>query len=169
MKINELEITAGADLRGANLRDANLSGANLRGANLHEADLREANLREANLREADLREADLRGANLREANLHEADLREANLRWANLRGANLASSSVIDGGQDRRGYRFAMVPHNDGPRVFAGCRWFTLPEARLHWAAGLAASDSAPECLRKVEMMAVEAQARGWPEPEGGW
>ena len=143
----------GADLREANLREANLWGAdlweaNLRGANLREANLREANLWGANLwganlREANLREANLWGANLREANLREANLWEANLWGADLRGANGIAGRVIDGGLRSDGYRFLLTRTDPGAwRVKAGCRNFTLTEAREHWGRRLPRRDA---------------------------
>ncbi len=126
-----------------------------------EEDLYKANLRGAHLRGAHLRGADLYKANLRGADLCEADLCEANLCRANLCGANLGSQSVIDGGQDRRGYRFVGVSRDTGFMVAAGCRWFTFHEA-LHWWTGSGKSTNAAECLAKVEMIAAEAARRGW-------
>jgi len=108
------------------------------------ADLSGANLRWANLREANLRWANLRGADLSEAYLRGADLRGANLSEANLRGAK----ACVDAGQDRRGYRFVGIHHADGWRIAAGCRWFTLAEARAHWASN-------PDALRRVELIAA--------------
>jgi len=107
-----------ADLRGANLRDADLSLANLRGA-----DLRDAGLSWANLRDADLSLADLRGANLR----------GADLRWTDLRGAiGLLLLPV----QDMRGHLFVHAVHcGNGWRIRAGCRDFSISEAREHWGA----------------------------------
>jgi len=146
-----------ADLRWANLSEANLSEADLRGADLSEADLYAADFSRANLRGADLSEADLRGAdlseadlseaNLRGADLSEADLRRANLSGANLSGANLSEADLrranITGAkgiyllpvQDPRGYSWphAILCSGGQWRIRAGCRFFTIPEARAHW------------------------------------
>ena len=92
------------DLTGAVLTRAVLIRANLFGANLFGADLRGAYLRDANLTRAVLTGADLTGA-----------------------------VGVIDAGSDPRGYRFVGVRHSDGWRIAAGCRWFTITEAREHW------------------------------------
>ncbi len=110
-----------------------LRGAYLEGADLRGADLRLANLRLADLRLANLRLADLRGADLEGADLHGADLIGAYLRLADLRGAYLAHTILIDAGQDHRGYRFVGVPTGEGLRILAGCRWFSLEEAKAHW------------------------------------
>ena len=61
--------------------------------------------------------------------LHELWLR------ADLSGANLSGAiGAICAGTDPRGYRFVGIAHPDGPRIAAGCRWFTVAEARDHWA-----------------------------------
>lgn len=83
------------------------------------------------------------------------NLRGANLRGADLSGADLSGANLIDAGQDRRGYRFVAVSHDDGIRIAAGCRWFTLAEARKHWKTNA-------EALAKVEMIAAEAARRDW-------
>ncbi len=111
--------SAGERGKRANLRAANLRAADLAGANLRDADLAGANLRDALLTGANLRDANLTGANLRDAVQTGADL-----RWA---------MGVIDAGTNHRGYRFLGVRHDDGWRVAAGCRWFTVAEARAHW------------------------------------
>src|SRR5574343_419189 len=82
---------------------------------------------------ADLRDANLSGANLRGANLYGADLRDADLYGADLR----LTKGIVDAGQDLRGYRFiGRLPHEDKPlMIAAGCRWFTLDEAKAHWSA----------------------------------
>ena len=131
----------GADLSGANLRDANLrvadlSGANLRDANLSVADLSGADLRDANLRDADLSVADLSGADLRDANLRDANLRGADLRGADLYGADLSDAKgiLLLPVQDTRGHSFTHAVQTDsGWRIRAGCRDFSVEEAREHW------------------------------------
>ena len=62
-------------------------------------------------------------------------------------GANLAGAWTRDGVRLTRqgmlkfasrsdGHCFMLFDCVDGrPRVLAGCRWFTLPEAREHWHA----------------------------------
>ena len=107
------------------LMDAYLRGADLRGAYLRDADLTGAYLRDA-----DLTGACLTGADLRDADLTGADLRGADLRDANLRGAKSIICLNIG---DPRGYRPVAVWHEDGWRISAGCRWFTLDEAQEHW------------------------------------
>ena len=83
-----------------------------------------ANLCEANLRGASLCEANLRGANLYGANLREADLRGADLRGA---------EGYLCLGWDPRGYHFRAIQFDNVWHITAGCRNFTLDEARIHW------------------------------------
>ena len=91
-----------------------------------------ANLSRANLRWANLRWADLSEANLRWANLRGANLSEANLRRANLSGAKCIYLLPV---QDPRGYSWphAILCSDEEWRIRAGCRFFTIPEARAHW------------------------------------
>jgi len=99
--------------------------ANLRWADLRGADLRWANLHGANLHEADLRWADLRWADLRWADLREADLREADLCW--VKGFHLLT-------QTDHGYLVYATWRGEW-RVIAGCRDFSVAEARVHWGS----------------------------------
>ena len=151
-------ILAGANLYGAILDGAKLVGANLAGANLYAAKLVGANLAGANLYAAKLVSANLAGANLDGANLYRADLYRANLA-----DAKLVGTSVIDAGQDVRGFRFVAVPHVDGPCVAAGCRWLRIEQAREHWQTAHASDlPLRAECLAKVDLIEKIALARGW-------
>lgn len=80
--------------------------------------------------------ADLRDANLLCADLLYADLLYANLRGANLRGADLsgAKNFYLLPVQDPRGYMFTRASLTDlGWVISAGCRRFTIDQARSHW------------------------------------
>ena len=107
-----------------------------------------ADLRYATLSGANLWRANLRCADLWRANLGDATLSGANLRGATLSGANLSGTCLIDGGADPRGYRFVGLDTADGRRVLAGCRDYTLAEAREHWANN-------PDALARVEIIAA--------------
>ena len=89
----------------------------------------------ADLRGADLRGADLEGADLEGANLRGANLEGANLAGANLKGANLSDTCLIDGGQRSDGYRFVGWVKDEILQIRAGCRSFSITEARAHWLA----------------------------------
>ena len=147
-----------ADLSGANLRRADLSDADL-----SYADLSGANLRYANLRRANLRRADLSYADLSYADLSGADLRRANLSGANLSGANLSGANLIAGGQNTRGYLFYAYMDDNALILRAGCRRFTLQQAKDHWNN---AHDDDPvlkeDCISIVERIERMAKVRGW-------
>jgi hypothetical protein len=135
---------AGADLEGANLKGANLANADLKGANLANANLKGANLEGANLEganltrakltDADLTDAYLANAYLANAYLANAYLANADLTDAYLANAYLAGVFLIDGGQRSDGYRFIGWIKDDVLQIRAGCRNFSITEARQHWA-----------------------------------
>ena len=78
--------------------------------------------------------ANLSGANLSRADLSRADLSYANLSGANLSGAEQGDDRIIDGGLRSDGYRFFLTRTEPGEfRVKAGCRNFTVKEAKAHW------------------------------------
>ncbi len=114
-------IEAGADLQDADLQDAELYNAPLEDADLRGANLRGANLENANLRDADLRRADLRGVNFR-----CADMRGCNLRGAI--GVHVLTAT-------QHGYAVLAVWHKNRWWIEAGCREYTIGQARKHWGA----------------------------------
>ena len=156
----KVQFTAEIECEETALRSVKI-GLAVRWAIKNEADLREADLSEANLRGANLRGANLRGADLSEANLRGADLSEANLY-----GADSISDRIIDGGIRSDGYRFLLTRTDPGPwRIKAGCRNFTLDEAREHWTRTRPEGDPLGDETRLIiaHMVAV-AKLRKWPE-----
>ena len=137
-------VEAGANLTSANLAGANLAGADLAGANLAGAYLA--------------------GAYLARANLADAYLAGADLAGAYLAGADLARTNLIDGGQRSDGYRFVGSVKDGELMISAGCRYFTLAEAREHWArtrGGTPLGDETMAILTHIESVAA---IRGlWP------
>jgi hypothetical protein len=112
----------------------------------------------ANLHGANLSKTDLSGANLRGANLHGANLHGANLHGANLSGATGVLALPV---ADPRAFRWVAVKHADGWRIAAGCRWFTMAEARAHWL--LSGSYNGPESVKKTVGYALD-----WLEAQHG-
>lgn len=161
----------GVDLRGASLQDvalqwSNLQGASLQGANLRKADLQGAalqgaSLRDANLRKADLQLANLRGASLRDAALQGAGLQGVNLEAAYMRGAYLAHTCIIDIGQRSDGYQFYLHCGLGDPHILAGCRYFTIADARKHWRNTRRGTPLGEESLRMVADGLARAKIRG--------
>lgn len=63
-----------------------------------------------------------------------ASLVRANLDGASLVGASHIADRVIDGGIRSDGYRFLLTRTEPGEfRIKAGCRNFTVTEAKAHW------------------------------------
>ena len=122
-------------------------------ANLRDAYLGDAYLRGADLRDAVLRDADLRDANLRGADLSGADLSGANLRGAYLRGANLFHC-----GSRSDGYEFFAHVMNGDLWIKAGCRYFSVADAKEHWAktrAGTQLGDESLQLVANAERLAI--------------
>ena len=80
---------------------------------------------------ANLEGAYLAGAYLARANLAGAYLARANLEGANFQGAK----GIILGPMRSDGYLFLLAQSEGSTEwlVFAGCRNFTMKEARKHW------------------------------------
>lgn len=118
----------------------------------------------ADLAGADLARANLARADLAEANLVRANLAEADLAEADLAGANLAGADLIDGGQDRRGYRFWAWRRADGQTILrAGCReWESLEGALAHYRGNYRSDGDVEECVARLQFLVDEAQRRGW-------
>ena len=76
----------------------------------------------------------LSGANLSSADLSGANLSGAYLSGAIYRSIRIGARGLLKTCSRSDGYDFHLWHCEDGnPRVDAGCRWFTLPEAWLHW------------------------------------
>jgi len=76
------------------------------------------------------------------------------LSRANLFGADLSGAlGYKDAGVDRRGYHFRAVAKDRGIEITAGCRQFTLEQAREHWANNL-------DALARVELLATLVSQR---------
>ena len=152
----------GADLAGADLAGAYLAGADLAGANLARANLVGAYLAGAYLADADLADADLAGADLAGADLARADLARAYLVGAYLAGADLGEGRVyVDGGSDRRGYRFFTIKDADSLTIRAGCRrWSSFNDARAHYQNSYRSDGDVAECVARLALMEQQIEAR---------
>ena len=100
-------------------------------------------------------------ANLRGANMHSADLRNADLRNADLSGADLSGAGLIAGGQRSDGYRFVAWFKAGELRIRAGCRDFTMAQARAHWAATRGGTPLGEETTAMLDHMERVAKIRG--------
>jgi hypothetical protein len=89
---------------------------------------------------------------------HGAYLSGANLIGAYLIGASLSGADLVDGGQRRDGYRFVGYVRDNALRIVAGCRDFTMQEAREHWArkrGGTPLGDETMCLLDHIERVAI--------------
>ena len=114
-----------------------------------------------NLRDANLRGVDLRGANLRDANLRDADLCGANLEH---------NKTVISCGLGD----YAMLIHQgrEGLMVKAGCRYFSIDEAKKHWNENknswtTKTDEYGERQLRMLAFLESEASVLGWAAEAG--
>ena len=62
-------------------------------------------------------------------------------------------------------YTFTVAPTPDGPRIIAGCRYFTFDEARAHWAETRGGTRLGDESLALVDHLERMAAICGFLEP----
>lgn len=63
------------------------------------------------------------------------------------------------------GYTFLIAPTPSGPRIMAGCRYFSIDEARAHWAATRGGTKLGDESLALVDHLERMAILNGFMEP----
>ena len=91
-----------------------------------------------------------------------ANLTGANLTGANLTGANLTGANLIVGGQRSDGYRFLAYKTANGMMIRAGCRYFSVKEARKHWRTTRKDTLLGAESLALVDCLVAMAKAACW-------
>jgi hypothetical protein len=97
------------------------------------------------------------------ANLTGANLTWADLTRADLTGANLTGADLIAGASRSDGYRFMLVRNADQRLTLqAGCRRFTLQEAREHWAKTRGGTPLGDETFAIIDHLERVARIRGW-------
>ncbi len=62
-------------------------------------------------------------------------------------------------------YTFTVAPTPDGPRIIAGCRYFTFDEARAHWSETRGGTRLGDESLALVDHLERMAVICGFMEP----
>ena len=147
-----------------------VQAAVLEGITLAHADLRDANLictilSNAKLSHVDLRSADLSNANLRGANLCFADLTGVALSFTYMNGVQLrGAKGILTVGPIDTWLMYA-VRHDDGPRIYAGCRGpFCEAEARAYWHGDRPSHDA--RMIAGLDALLALAAAHGWPISE---
>ena len=66
------------------------------------------------------------------------------------------------------GYTFLVAPTPDGPRIIAGCRYFTFKEAKAHWKKTRGGSRLGDESLAIVKHLETMAKLNGFDKPVKG-
>lgn len=81
-----------------------------------------------------------------------------NLHSADLHGADLSEGEGVFDVGTPDGYRFVLVHYDDSVMIAVGCRWFSIDNATLHWAArdDRAASRAALDYAKKI------CEIKGW-------
>ena len=122
----------------------------------------------------------LAGANCSEAHFSGANFSRADFSLANFYGADFSGASFYGanffgvegilhvGPVD--GWDMYAVRWDDGPRIKAGCRWFTVSEARKWWGKGGEPGNKpehGPLMLAGLDALLAMAKAHGWEMPCG--
>jgi uncharacterized protein YjbI with pentapeptide repeats len=117
----------------------------------------------ANLSGADLSRANLSGAYLSGAYLSGAYLSRAYLSGADLSRAYLGGQWIISGPTRSDGYVFFLmrITQYPEPHVIAGCRDFSMPEARKHWQDTRAGTALGDETFAILDCLEAMQKARG--------
>ena len=116
-----------------------------------------------------LARADFYGADFSRANFYRADLSGADFAKANLSGADFAKAEGILRVGPVDGWDMYAVRWPDGPRIKAGCWWFTVTEAREWWEKGGTPGNEpehGPLMLAGLDALLALARAHGWEMPE---
>ena len=143
-------------------------GVSLAGANCSEADFFGANCSGANFYGANFSRANFSGANFYGANFFGVRFFGADFSRANFYGANFYVAEGILHVGPVDGWDMYAVRWEDGPRITAGCRWFTVSEAREWWGKGGAAGNKpehGPLMLAGLEALLALAKDHGWEMP----
>ena len=65
-------------------------------------------------------------------------------------------------------YTFTIAPTPQGPRVIAGCRYFSFEEARKHWTQTRAGTPLGEETFAILDLLEAQARIHGFMEPLTG-
>ena len=169
----EEAVRQGVSLARANFSGAHFPGANFFGAHFSGADCSGAHFSGANFFGANFFGADFSLANFSRANFSRADFSLANFSRADFSGAHFSGANFFGvegilhvGPVD--GWDMYAVRWDDGPRIKAGCRWFTVSEAREWWGKGGAPGNKpehGPLMLAGLDALLAMAKAHGWEMP----
>jgi len=63
------------------------------------------------------------------------------------------------------GYTFLVAPTPEGPRVIAGCRYFTFKKAKAHWKKARGGTPLGDETMSILKHLETMAKINGFMEP----
>ena len=161
------ESQSATSLREA-VAEAVRQGVSLAGANFAGAYFSLANFSRANFSRADFSLAHFYGADFSLANFSLANFSGASFYGANFFGANFFGVEGILHVGPVDGWDMYAVRWDDGPRIKAGCSWFTVTEAREWWGKGGAPGNKpehGPLMLAGLDALLAMAKAHGWEMP----
>ncbi|MBA4164320.1 MAG: hypothetical protein C0510_06770, partial [Erythrobacter sp.] len=62
-------------------------------------------------------------------------------------------------------YTFTVAPTPEGPRVIAGCRYFSFEEAREHWSKTRGGTPLGEETFAILDLLETQARIHGFDKP----
>ena len=62
-------------------------------------------------------------------------------------------------------YTFTITPTPEGPRVIAGCRYFSFEQAREHWTKTRGGTPLGEETFAILDLLEAQARIHGFMEP----
>jgi uncharacterized protein YjbI with pentapeptide repeats len=116
-------------------------------------------------------DVDMDSTVLKDVRFAECDFSGADMRGANFHGAMLSQNELILAGYDIRGYLFYayLDTRINCAVVRAGCRRFTIAEAKKHWKCRHVHNPiQHTDCLSLVERLDKMIKVRGWPTKVAG-
>lgn len=150
-RFNKADLT-GADLSSMIFKDITFTGAKFDRVKLRQTEFRDCWLEDAVFRACEMHRTLFIGSNMKSINVANSHFGAALFEECNLEGSNL-----ILLGMSQRGHSFVMTYENGIAIIRAGCREFTLDEARDHWPENQNKEEGA-----KVTLARRVAHQRGW-------
>lgn len=126
-----------ADLVDVDLSNLALDNRSFHNVEFHNANLSSINFSDSNFSFCIFDYANLSGSLLRNVYIDNSRFYKTLMARADINGANVFhGGGIIDAGIDNRGYRFIGINYGEEWMVKAGCRWFSIENAKHHWEVG---------------------------------
>ena len=62
-------------------------------------------------------------------------------------------------------YTFTIAPTPEGPRIIAGCRYFSFEQAREHWARTRGGTPLGDETMAILDLLEAQSRIHGFDKP----